>query len=85
MLLAKCFLLFNFQIFKGLFAPSNEPMNGVMDCLLQMNRLSLRINMLKFKNLEKLLNILEKYIECTHINIGKTERCQHVIDWTWRH
>ena len=32
-LLAKCFLLFNFQIFMGLFAPSIEPMNEVTGLL----------------------------------------------------
>ena len=78
----------SYLISKYLWDPSHLVLNqwmGLLGCLLQMNWLSLRINMLKFKNLEKLLNILEKYIDCTHINIGKTERCQHVIDWTWKH
>ena len=52
---------------------------------LQMNRLSLRINRLKFKTAGNLPTILEEFIEYTPIQWRKPRWCQHVTGWTCKH
>ena len=52
---------------------------------LQMNRLSLRNNRLKFKTAGKLPIGLEESIEYTPIYWRETGGCQHVTGWTCKH
>jgi hypothetical protein len=59
--------------------------SGRTGSYLQMNRLSLRNNRLKFKTAGELPIVLEEFIEYTPRLKRKTVGCQHVTGWTCQH
>ena len=56
-------------------------MNMETCCLVTYDPLSLKNNRLKFKSSKN----VEKFKQIYSNLIKKTERCQHVTGWTWKH